>query len=61
VGFFAALATVEEILLEAVNEWKQHTAGDIRRGVDTVGARNSTSQSSYIVSDQTNLEADQSL
>jgi hypothetical protein len=42
VNFFATLATVEEVLLEAVNDWIQHTTGGISGSMNTVRARNST-------------------
>jgi hypothetical protein len=48
VDFLTTLATVEERFLEAVNDWKQHTTGCISCSVDTIGARNPTSQSSYM-------------
>ena len=46
--FLTTLATVEERFLEAVDDWKQYTAGCVGCSVDTVGARNSASQGSCV-------------
>jgi hypothetical protein len=45
-NFFATLTTLEEILLEAVDDWKQDATGGIGRSMDTVRTRNSASQGS---------------
>jgi len=46
--FLTTLTAVEEIFLEVVDDRKQYTARCIGCSVDTVGARNSASQGSYM-------------